>query len=241
MSEKSAPPSHNPADKGSMPGMMAFVLKKFLQNVDDMLPGIVIAYDRASNRATVQPLIAMVTTDDIQKNRDQVASIPVFQFGGGNCMLSFNLNPGDLGWIKASDRDISLFLKGYKNSPPNTERLHNFSDSLFFPDIMRNYTINAEDEGNAVLQTTDGTVRVAIWPDKIKMTAPEVLADTPIFTVTGIFNVLNQNGDASPCNITGDINTTGNIFAQQDVTAATISLRHHVHPYSDGNTGQPVP
>lgn len=218
--------------------MMAFVLKKFLQSVDDMLPGIVIAYDRASNRATVQPLIAMVTTDNIQKNRDQVASIPVFQYGGGNCMLSFNINPGDLGWIKASDRDISLFLTSYKNSSPNTQRLHNFSDSLFFPDIMRNYTINAEDDGNAVLQTTDGTVRVALWPNKLKMTAPEILADTPTFTITGILNVQNVNGVSTASTINGSIHTTG------DVIANTVSLEHHVHSGvmpGGGNTGQPVP
>ena len=242
---KSAPPSHNPADDDSLPGMMAFVLKKFLQGeVDDMLPARVIAYDRASNRACVQPLIAMVTTAGVQVERQQVASIPVFQFGGGNCMLSFNLRPGDLGWIKANDRDISLFLANYNDAPPNTERLHDFADALFFPDVMRNYTINAEDDSHAVLQTTDGSQRIALWPDKVKITATEILADTPIFTVTGIFNVLNQNGEANPCNITGDINTTGNVFAQQDVTAGSISLQHHTHSGvqpGGGNTGQPNP
>src|ERR1700712_4678497 len=102
----SSPPSHNPADDDSMAGMLRLVLTKFLQNTDDMLPARVIAYDRTANRASVQPLIAMVTTDNVQVNRSQLASVPVLQLGGGDCMLSFPLKSGDLGWIKASDRDI---------------------------------------------------------------------------------------------------------------------------------------
>ena len=153
----------------------------------------------ASNRATVQPLIAMVTTAGLQVQREQVASVPVFQFGGGNCMLSFNLQHGDLGWIKANDRDISLFLANYNAAPPNTQRMHDFADAVFFPDIMRNYTIHEEDEGHAVLQTADGSQRIALWPDKVKITATEILADTQTFTVTGIIQVPIRWSDCCEC------------------------------------------
>src|SRR4051794_9047919 len=100
----SSPPSHNPADNDSMAGMLRLALTKFLQNTDDMLPPRVISSDRATNRASVQPLIAMVTTDNVQISRSQLASVPVLQLGGGDCLLSFPLNSGDLGWIKANDR-----------------------------------------------------------------------------------------------------------------------------------------
>jgi hypothetical protein len=55
-----ANPSVNPADNDSMVGMFRQVLGKFLQNIDDCIPARVIAFDRNSNRAQVQPLIQMV-------------------------------------------------------------------------------------------------------------------------------------------------------------------------------------
>lgn len=231
------PPSRNPSDDGTLAGMLRLVLTKFLQGVDDMLPARVIAYDRATNRASVQPLIAVVTTANMQVTRAPIASVPVLQLGGGNFFLSFPINPGDLGWIKANDRDISLFKEAYDNASPNTQRKHSFEDALFIPDVMRGYTINAEDADNVVLSSLDGTVRVAIWGDKVKITAPEVILDTPVVTVTGIIDVQNSGSVADPCTVNGNIVTNG------DVVASGISLVTHVHSgvQSGGsNTGAPV-
>lgn len=164
-------PSRDPADDGSMLGMLKGVLGKFLNNVDDMLPAQVISFDRTSNRATVRPMIKMLTTENQQVSRAQIASVPVLQIGGGNALLAFNLAPGDLGWIKANDRDISLFLQTYRDSPPNTLRKHTFQDAVFIPHLMTGYSIAGEDAGNAVLQNKEGTVRVAIWPDRVKLSA----------------------------------------------------------------------
>lgn len=207
-----ANPSVNPANNGSMVGMMQEVLSKFLQNTDDMLPATVIAYDRQSNMATVRPLIEMVTTEGERVARAQVASIPVFQIGGGNYILSFPINPGDLGWIKANDRDISLFVQGnYEQSAPNTARKHSFSDAVFFPHVMKGYTIDGEDAGNAVLQTLDGSIRIALWPDKVKITG----------------NLL----------VDGNINATGDIIA--GTISLQNHVHSGVQPGA-GNTGAPV-
>jgi len=166
-----ANPSRDPANDGTLLGMARQLLDKFLQGVDDMLPARVISYDRAKNRATVLPLVKLLTTDGRQVGRAQIASVPVMQFGGGNVALSFNLKAGDLGWIKANDRDISLILQAYTENAPNTLRKHSFQDAVFIPDVMHGMTIASEDAGNAVLQTLDGSVKVAIWPDRIKLVA----------------------------------------------------------------------
>lgn len=166
-----ANPSRDPANDGTLLGMARQLLDKFLQGVDDMLPARVISYDRATNRATVLPLVKLLTTDGRQVGRAQVASVPVMQFGGGNVALSFNLVAGNLGWIKANDRDISLILQSYTENAPNTLRKHSFQDAVFIPDVMHGMTIAGEDAGNAVLQTLDGSVKVAIWPDRVKLAA----------------------------------------------------------------------
>ena len=154
MSDDYAPPSIDPADEDSLPGVFRSVLQKFLQQTDDMLPAVVIAYDRATNRATVQPHIMLGTTDGRKISRAQIASVPVLNLGAGGFVLSFPVKPGDLGWIKASDRDISLYLQGgAKEEWPNTKRLHSFEDGLFIPDALKGFTVVAEDAERVVLQT----------------------------------------------------------------------------------------
>lgn len=181
MTDKSAPPSGNLADSDTLPGLFRFVLNKFLQKTDDMLPAQVLAYDRTTNRAQVQPLIAFVTTSGQVVNRAQVASIPVLQLGGGTFVASFPVKTGDLGWIKANDRDISFFKKTYKNSAPNTQRKHRFSDAIFIPDTMlQGVTIASEDANNLVIQNLAGTVKVAWWSNLLKIIAPRVgIGGTP--------------------------------------------------------------
>ena len=178
-----SPLSNNPANNQSLDGVLRFREAKFANRLNNMLPALVIAYDRPSNRAQVQPLISRITTKGTILIRARVASVPVLQLGGGGFVMSFNVQAGNLGWLKANDQDISLFKQTYEQSPPNTKRKHNFSDAMFIPDVMTGYTIAEEDAGNAVLQSLDGSVRIALWPDKVKITSPKVaIGDTPGFT-----------------------------------------------------------
>lgn len=155
-------PSRNPTDNDSMVGMMNLVLSKFLQSIDDMLPAQVVAYNRTTNTAQVQPMIVIVTTGDTVLKRAPIMSVPVYRPGGGNAVLSFNLVPGDLGWLKANDRDISIYKQSWLMSQPNTARKHSFSDAMFFPDKPTNVTINSKHTSDAVIQTPDGASCAAL-------------------------------------------------------------------------------
>ena len=202
-----ANPSLDPSNNDTIIGAFRWILRKFLQGTDDLLPAKVIAFDRAANRVQVQPLIAIVSTANERISRAQIASLPVVQYGGGGMILSFNLVAGDLGWIKASDRDISLFKQSYEEAVPNTQRMHNFSDAVFIPDVMTGYTIKEEDAAHAVLQTKDGSVRIAIWPDKVKITAPNV-------------GVGNQDGFAVAAGAVLDVQSTNRAFKVPRMTRA---------------------
>ncbi len=229
-----APPSRNQAMDGTLLGVFELFRAKFLQSTDDMLPAKVIAYDRATNRAQIQPLIVMVNTLNEQINRAQIASVPVLQIGGGGFVMSFPIKTGDLGWIKANDRDISFFLKTYANSAPNTQRKHSFSDAVFIPDsFMKDVTINEEDDDNLVIQSLDGSVRIALWDNQVKITAPAIILDTATTTCTGELIV---DGDITSS--TGDITST-----MGDVLAQSVSLHNHIHSgvtTGGGTTGAPV-
>lgn len=242
-----SPPSGNPADRHNLRGVMRLVLSKFLQRTDDMLPAKIIAYNKATNMAKVQPLIMVVTTDNQNVNRAQVASVPVYQASGGGFILRFPINPGDFGWIKANDRDISLFMQTGEMSPPNTQRKHTFKDALFIPQAFFDLvTIADEDANNVVLQNYAGTVKIALWADQVKITAPTVLFSSPLstfagdVTINGVINVNNDEAESNPCNINGAIAATGDIIAGSG--AANISVLDHIHggvTTGGGNTSGP--
>ena len=185
-------PSKDPSlESGGLAGALQQVLGKFLQNVDDCLPAKIVSYDREKNTATVQPLVAVLSTEGQSLSRAAVASVPVLALGGGNFVVNFPLKKGDLGWLKASDRDISLFMQGLQEAKPNTLRKHSFEDGLFIPDVYRNYTINGEDmDSNMVVQSLDGTIRVALWPDRVKTTCMDTwLEVNSDGTITGTAQV----------------------------------------------------
>lgn len=192
-----APFAGNLADSRDMYGVMRFIVKKIMQQTDDMLPARVISYDRAANRAKVQPLVSIISTGNQRINRAPVASVPVLQLGGGGFVLSFPIQAGDLGWIKANDADISSFLDVYGIASPTTQRSKTFEDALFIPDqMLRNVTINAEDENAVVLQSIDGSVKISLAPNKLTIKAPEVKIDTPLLTIsdgTGVVNIAGIN------------------------------------------------
>lgn len=166
-------PSKDPADGGSLAGVLRSTYRKMMQGVDSMLPAKVLAYDRENNVATVQPLIALLTTDGSRVPRAQVARVPVLAMGGGGFVINFPLKAGDLGWIEASDRDISLYMQSFNESQPNTLRMHSFEDGRFIPDMMKAFDV-ADVGGDAmVIQSADGAVRIEISPSKITYTAAE--------------------------------------------------------------------
>lgn len=183
-------PSLNPADNGTLAGAVTFAFHKLLQNVNGMLPAQVMSYDRSKNRVQVQLLINIVGTDGSSYPRPQLASIPVFVFGGGGFRLSFPLKSGDQGWVIANDRDISNFLNSYSQTTPNTARIKSFSDGVFFPDVMSGLnTISSGDANNAVLSNSSGTVTISISETGVKITSPQI-----DFDLGNPLNVMNVNG-----------------------------------------------
>ena len=198
-------PSLDPANNGSLAGSVRFAFSKLLQDVNGMLPAQVIEYDRVNNRVSVQLLINLLTTDGTQVARPQISSMPVMIFGGGNFMISFPLKTGDLGWVLANDRDISLFLQSYAQSPPNTLRVKNFSDGVFIPDVMRGYTSNGGDTDNMVIQSTDGTSEISIGAASITIKHPTLIhLEAPSITID-LGNPLNIMA------VNGSITATGTI------------------------------
>ena len=206
-------PSIDPANNNSLVGTISFAFSKLLQQVNGMLPAQVIAYDRETNRVQVQLLITIVGTDGSQTPRPQIATLPVMVMGGGGFTLSFPLKEGDFGWVLANDRDISLFLQNYQQSPPNTNRVKNFSDGLFIPDSMKTLDVTSDNMNAITLKNSDGSISITIGENpsngnvqEVKIVAQRIAIDVGI---TGFVT------------INGNVDVQGNIIATGAITPAT--------------------
>lgn len=154
-------------------------------NFENMLPAVVQSYNRDTNIATVKPQVMFVDVNDGGIPRNDMAAIPCLALGGGGFVINFPIKDGDLGWIHAADRDLTLFKKTLADSKPGSGTLHKFSQGMFIPDIFRQYVINAEDSESMVIQTVDGATRIAIKPGQIKITGAALVVDATLTTFKG--------------------------------------------------------
>lgn len=160
-------------EKSRLLGAIAAAFRGEKMADDNLLPAVVIAYDRAKNIAKIKPLIQWVDVNEGLHSRTPISDVNVISFGGGGFHISFPIKAGDLGWIFASDRDISLFKQSLAEAAPNTGRLHKFEDALFVPDVFRKYTVSDDDEGSMVIQSTSGATKISISDGSISIIAPD--------------------------------------------------------------------
>lgn len=237
------------SNKKRLPGVMQAALRGHQLNVDGMIPAKVVSFDRVNNWADVQPLIMWVDTQNNNYSRFQLTNVPVISLGGGGFHINFPLKSGDLGWICASDRDISLFLQTLGESAPPTGRLHKFEDGLFIPDVFRKYTINSADSAAMVIQSVDGTTRISISEGTINITAPTAVnVTTPMATFSQNVHVegsltVDQNATVTGMTqVNGGFNATGGgnqvCTLPQSTTINGINVANHGHTQQNNGVGR---
>lgn len=216
----SSPPNLDKANDGDFAGVMTDVLQNFLRGVDDMIPAKVVSYDDATNRAVIKPLVMLGTTDGQKISRAQLSNIPVFRFGGGGFFIRFPVKAGDFGWLKATDRDMSLIMqRGGLEDWPNTLRQHSFSDGMFFPDTLKSWVIDGANADALVIQSIDGSVCMSLHSGKVKIEAADI-------------------------EMVGNVQVTGNVAVTGTMTNNGTNVGStHVHSGVDAgpsNTGGPL-
>lgn len=226
------PVARDPNNDDSLLGVFNEVLRDQMKATDDMLPARVVSYDRETNLATVQPLIQMIDTEGNFHSRATNSNVPVLLLGAGNFFISFHIPTGSLGWIKASDRDLSLFRSTFTERPPNTLRMHTFEDSLFIPDVMTGHNIEEEDAQAMVISNTDGSVRISFNDQRIKLTAPLV-------DINGNANVSGTTTFLGDVSFEGDAGFDGAVNV--DASGVTVNLANHIHVTPAGPSDGPIP
>jgi hypothetical protein len=184
-------------------GTQAFInnlIERIKKEISVCLPAQVKAYDRAAHKVSIHLGLRNKTKAGTIYEVPVIENVPVVINGGGGYCVNFPLNAGDKGWLLIADKDISGFVNSLAISTPNTFRLHNLADAVFIPDVMKTAQINEADAGRAVFQTLDGSVKVSLGQDNIK-----VLGD------------VSHNGNLD---IDGNINITGNLVVAGDISSS---------------------
>lgn len=210
-------PSRLPGQDADADGAIGFLIRKYIQKLCNRLPARIVAYDRDKNRAQVEILYRVTMANGANWQLEAPAEVPVVQIGGGGIVLNFPMKSGDLGWIEAADRDISLFLQSYEAEPGPTPRMHTFEHSTFYPDVMKGWIV--DDPDAAVLQTLEGGTAIALKAGRVMINVEDT-----IFTITA---------DGVSCNKP--------IVAPAFNTPGGLQLVTHTHPGDgDGKVGAPI-
>lgn len=215
MSENFTIPNNNPAEINSLDGLNEILQENILFNLQKVMPGIVVSYDRNTNRAVIQPAIMGVDSQGGKVGKETLINIPVFSMSGGGIVLSFPVKEGDKGWLIANDRDISIFKQNLEISAPNTYRKHVFNDAFFLPDKINDLNITPEDDGAFVIQSENGT-KITLKNDLITLNSENVV-------INGNTSI---NGNTV---INGSLNVSETITSSGEITGNSIPLSTHIH------------
>jgi Phage protein Gp138 N-terminal domain len=235
--------ANSPLDKHRLVNSVGAALHSHKMNLQGMLPAKVISYDRTKNIATVQPQVMHADVADNAYSRFTLAQIPVMSMGGGGFHINFPIKNGDLGWIFAADRDLGLFLQTLQESKAPTSRMHTFESGMFIPDVFRQYSVQAQNSGAMVIQSTDGATFISISNGVVNITAPtSVTVTTPLATFSqnvhmkGTLLVDQQISANGGFNATGGGNTP--CVLPQMTTINGITVATHGHQQQNNGSGR---
>jgi hypothetical protein len=97
------------------------------------VPARVTAYDMATQRASVQPLV-MVPRNGVLQKLPTYQQVPVLWPSGVGWAIHGPMAPGDLVWLMVAGGDIGHWqASGAENSPAATLRTHDYSDVVALP------------------------------------------------------------------------------------------------------------
>lgn len=229
-----------------------------LSEMNTMEPGVVVAYNPATNRATVRPAMPKRLADGSVLEAPSVYEVPVLwpvSSGGGanGVSMTMPIQPGDGVMIAYQQRSLDGWGSG-NDAAPDDPRRHDMSDAVALPGL-RSTEVSANPTD---LEIRFGQSRIRIAPDT------SIMAETPggalelttagavlrwgsmrlemglagAATLMSAAGTLTLNADGTASYVGGDIVTSG------DVIAGGVSLRTHVHSgvqSGSNTTGVPVP
>lgn len=168
-------------DKPTLPDVLAAHKKDFLLSTNCHAIGIVESFDSSKQTVTArvayQRTISRPQADGTYKDTPTpypvLVDCPVVVLKGGNAALTMPIEAGDTCLILFNDRDIDHWFATGQETPPNTARLHAFTDAFALVGIS--HSLNAiKNYDNTRAGIQNGTTRVAVGDGRV------LIANSPL-------------------------------------------------------------
>ena len=149
-----------------------FALDELKREINTSLPGIVVSYDRAANRATVQPAIKLTLKNGTTLSYPQLSNLPVLFPTGGGYIIRLPLKPGDPVHILFSQRSMKVFLESYTESVQGPTGIMALNDAVIVPGYSSRSLMDVpeDQQDGIVLQSIDGGTVISLREDGIDLT-----------------------------------------------------------------------
>ena len=242
---------------------ISFVVRQMLARMDTMKLVEVVKVTagtgdgvvKKAGTVDVKPLVSQIDGNGNPVPHGTVHGIPWARQQGGKNAVVVDPEVGDIGYVIASDRDISVVKKTGKAGNPGSRRLYSIADGVYVggvlavaPEQYLVFTADGcrlvtKDAGSIVFSKDDGVKLVDKTGNEVTMTAEGITLKPsgalPVkvqgnLIVTGNLQlggvIKSEVGGA----FAGTIETTGlvkggTVEGTSDVTAAGKSLAGHIH------------
>lgn len=224
----------DPNDAASDYNIYSFIVERMMAQMSTMKLVKVVAVNgngtfAAPGTVDVLPLVSQLDGNNNATPWVTVYGIPWFRLQAGRNAVICDPKVDDIGFVVASDRDISNVKSTKKAAVPGSNRKFSIADGIYI---------------GGILAADDPTQYIAFTDDGITITVPNGKKVTINGTVivNGDLELSGTLKSESGGTYAGAISTTGNISTTQEVTAKAgaghVQLSTHQHP---GNNTPPTP
>lgn len=240
-----------PNDSASDFNGISFLIRQIIGRLDTMKLVEVKAVNSdgeiaAAGTVDVLPLVNQIDGAGNATSHGIVHGLPWTRLQGGTCAVICDPVVGDIGYVIASDRDISNVKASKQRSNPGSFRKFNIADGIYIggalnvaPEQYLVFTATGirlvDKSGNVISMSADGIALTPATGKPITLMGDAIVRGNLL--LQGILQ--GQTGGV----YAGNIQTSASFIAGTDVSVGGVTLKTHIHPQapdSHGDTEQPT-
>lgn len=217
----------------SSTNLFRFAFREMMKGVCTAIPGHIITFEPALQRAQVQAGTQIVTTDGVALRPPPIVDVPILFLGGTQFSVIHQINTGDEGLIVFSQRCVDGWKQTGDVAVNPVARFHDAQDAFFIPGFRPLPTrVQGFANDGIRMQSRDGSRHV--W---IKASG-EIVADNAAarvrLTAGGDVNIENgagyiRLGADGTVNINGAVIKPDGTITAANVTFGGVSGKDHRH------------